>query len=59
MSKVKHNISVYHLSSEENTLLHMPKFNPFGIGHGIHGNTKYSRIKNKREFNRILKEERQ
>ena len=57
MSKVKHNLQVYHLSSEENTLLQMPKFNPFDIGHGVHGDTKYSRSKSKREFRRILREE--
>ncbi len=57
MSKVKHNLSVYHLSSEENTLLQMPKFNSFSIGHGIHGDTKYSRNKKKKELQRLLKEE--
>ena len=57
MSKAKHNFNVYHLSAEENTLLQMPKYNPFGIGHGIHGDVKYSRSKKKRELKHLLKEE--
>lgn len=57
MSKIKHNSIVYYLSSEENTLSKMPKYNGFGTGHGVHGETKYSRVKQKRDFKRLLKEE--
>lgn len=53
----KQNILVFHRSSEEVTLSKMPKYNPFGVGHGPHGDMKYSRQKNKKNFQRLLKEE--
>lgn len=56
MSKKKSNMSVYHLSSTENTLRQMPKFNPYQTGHGVHGDTKYNRRKEKEKFRKLLSE---
>ena len=56
MSKRKNSMSVYHLSATENTLRQMPKFNPYQIGHGVHGDTKYNRRKEKEKFKRYLSE---
>lgn len=49
-------MSVYHLSATENTLRQMPKFNPYQIGHGVHGDTKYNRRKEKEKLKRYLSE---
>lgn len=56
MSKKKNSMSVYHLSATENTLRQMPKFNPYQIGHGVHGDTKYNRRKEKEKLRRLLSE---
>lgn len=56
MSKKKNSTSVYHLSATENTLRQMPKFNPYQTGHGIIGDTKYNRQKEKAKFKRYLSE---
>ena len=56
MSKKKSNMSVYHLSATENTLRQMPKFNPYQTGHGVIGDTKYNRRKEKAKFKKILSE---
>ena len=56
MSKKKPNMSVYHLSATENTLRQMPKFNPHQIGHGVHGDTKYNRRKEKEKLRKLLNE---
>ena len=50
MSKKKSNVSVYHLSATENTLRQMPKFNPYQTGHGVIGDTKYNRRKEKKSY---------
>ena len=56
MSKKKNSMSVYHLSATENTLRQMPKFNPYQTGHGIIGDTKYNRRKEKAKFKKFLSE---
>lgn len=56
MSKKKANMSVYHLSATENTLRQMPKFNPYQIGHGVIGDTKYNRKKEKEKLRKLLSE---
>lgn len=56
MSKKKSNMSVYHLSATKNTLRQMPKFNPYQTGHGIIGDTKYNRRKEKEKFRKLLSE---
>lgn len=53
----KKNLSVYHLSSIENTLKKMPKYNPYQIGHGVIGDTKYNRRKAKRDMKKLLEDE--
>lgn len=55
MSKKK-SVTVYHLSATENTLRQMPKFNPYQTGHGIIGDTKYNRRKEKAKFKKFLSE---
>ena len=56
MSKKKSTMSVYHLSATENTLRQMPKFNPYQIGHGVIGDTKYNRRKEKKKLRKLLSE---
>lgn len=41
---------VFRLSAEENTLSHMPKYNGYACGTGVHGDTKYNRSKAKRQW---------
>lgn len=55
MSKKK-SVTVYHLSTTENTLRQMPKFNPYQTGHGVIGDTKYNRRKEKEKLKRYLSE---
>lgn len=55
MSKKK-SVTVYHLSATENTLRQMPKFNPYQTGHGIIGDTKYNRRKEKEKLRKLLSE---
>ena len=56
MSKKKNTMSVCHLSATENTLRQMPKLNPYQIGHGVHGDTKYNRRKEKEKLRKLLSE---
>ena len=56
MPKKKNSMSVYHLSATENTLRQMPKFNPYQTGHGIIGDTKYNRRKEKETLRKLLSE---
>ena len=56
MTKKKSTMSVYHLSATENTLRQMPKFNPYQTGHGVIGDTKYNRRKEKMKFKKFLSE---
>lgn len=55
----KKSLSVYHLSSIENTLKKMPKYNPYQTGHGVIGDTKYNRRKAKRDMKKLLEDEQQ
>lgn len=55
----KKSLSVYHLSSIENTLKKMPKYNPYQIGHGVIGDTKYNRRKAKKDMKKLLEDEQQ
>lgn len=54
MAKKKKNI--FKISSIENTLRHMPKYNAFQGGYGSHGDKSYNRRKNKEEFRKQLRE---
>ena len=56
MPKKKNSMSVYHLSATENTLRQMPKFNPYQTGHGVIGDTKYNRRKEKKQLRKLLSE---
>ena len=42
------------LTSEEATRMTMPKYNTHAIGHGAHGDCKYNRAKERRQFKREL-----
>lgn len=53
--KNKSNV-VWHQTSVEATLAKKPKYNGFVCGSGIHGDTKYNRIKEKRNFKNIMSE---
>ncbi len=55
MSKRKKN-NTLRISSIENTLRHMPKYNAFQGGYGSHGDKAYNRRKNKEEFRKQLRE---
>lgn len=46
----KKSLSVYHLSSIENTLKKMPKYNPYQIGHGVIGDTKNTTAEKQKEI---------
>ena len=56
MSKRKKNV-VLHISSVENTLRQMPKYNPYQVGHGSHGDKGYNRRKNKEQLRKELRNE--
>lgn len=49
--------SVWHQSAEEATLAQKPYYNGFACGHGVHGDTKYNRSKQKRTWERQMKQE--
>lgn len=49
--------SVWHQSAEEATLTQKPYYNGFACGHGVHGDTKYNRSKQKRAWERQMKQE--
>ena len=49
--------NVWHLSSEEATLSQKPHYNGFAIGHGVQGDTKYNRRKEKEKFLKALSDE--
>lgn len=44
--------AVWRLSADEATLAQNPRYNGFACGHGIHGDTKYNRAKEKRAWKR-------
>lgn len=45
------------MTSIEATLAQMPKYDAYSVGHGVHGDTRYNRRKEKRDFRRQLNEE--
>ena len=54
MTKKKHKgggkSPVWRVSAEEATLHKMPRYNGFACGHGLHGDAKYNRAKEKRRW---------
>lgn len=48
---------VFHMSSEEATLAKMPYIDGYVCRGGVHGDVKYNRRKEKRDFKRLLAEE--
>lgn len=48
--------NIHVLNSLEATRVKKPRYNAYTIGHGVHGDTKYNRNKEKRNFKRELKE---
>lgn len=48
---------VFTMTSEEATLSKMPKYNAFAGGYGTHGDSKYNRNKEKREFERRMRDD--
>lgn len=42
------------MTSEEATLAKMPRYNGFAGGYGAHGDTKYNRAKESRNFKREM-----
>lgn len=45
---------VWRQTAEEATLARKPYYNAFACGHGVHGDTKYNRAKEKRTWKRDL-----
>ena len=45
---------VFHMDSVEVFEVKKPRYNAYAIGHGVHGDTKYNRRKENREFKRSL-----
>lgn len=45
---------IWRQSAEEATLARKPYYNAFACGHGVHGDTKYNRAKEKRMWKRDL-----
>ena len=48
---------VWHRSAEDATLDQMPKFNAYACGTGAHGDAKYNRAKQKRDWQREIDRE--
>lgn len=46
--------AVWHLSAEEATLSHKPRYNGFACGHGAQGDTKYNRARANRAWKRDM-----
>lgn len=57
MSKKKKNSKVFYLSSIDNTLRQMPKYNAYQGGYGPHGSKGYNRRKEKGRFQKELRNE--
>ena len=49
--------AVWRMSAKEATLAKKPRYNGYACGHGAHGDTKYSRTKSKRAWQKQLKQE--
>jgi len=48
---------IHIMSAREKTLHDMPKFNSYQTGHGVWGDTKHNRSKNKRQFEKLIKQQ--
>ena len=46
--------AIWKMSAGEATLAKKPRYNGFACGHGVHGNVKYNRAKQKRMTQKIL-----
>lgn len=61
MTKRKKTVSktgpIWHQSAEEATLAKKPRYNGFAVGHGIQGDVKYNRAKEKRAWKKQLRKE--
>ena len=49
--------AVWRQTADEATLAQNPRYNGFACGHGVHGETKYSRAKAKRAWQKQLRQE--
>lgn len=49
--------AVWHLTAEEAALAKKPHYNGYACGHGVHGDTKYNRAKQKRAWKNAIKQE--
>ncbi len=56
-SRVPKSGPVWHRTAEQATLDQMPKYNAHACGIGAHGDTKYNRAKQKRNWQRDLNRE--
>ncbi|MBQ9041918.1 MAG: hypothetical protein IJ111_03800 [Eggerthellaceae bacterium] len=56
-SRVPKSGPVWHRTPEQATLDQMPKYNAHACGTGAHGDTKYNRAKQKRNWQRDLNRE--
>lgn len=57
LKKTEDKLYVGTISSLSVTRYHMPKYNGFNIGNGIHGDVRYNRLKEQSRFKKYLKEE--
>ena len=56
-AKVPKSGTVWRQTADEATLAQNPRYNGFACGHGVHGETKYSRAKAKRAWQKQLRQE--
>lgn len=56
LKRSKNKLHVGTISSLTVTRYHMPKYNGFVCRGGVHGNVKYSRAKERKNFSNLLKE---
>ena len=54
--KVPKSGAVWKMSAEEATLAKKPHYNGYACGHGVHGDVKYNRTKQKAQTRKILDE---
>ena len=55
--KVPKSGAVWKMSATEATLAKKPHYNGYACGHGVHGDVKYNRTKQKAQTRRILDEQ--
>ena len=49
--------AVWHQTSEETTLARKPYINGYACGHGVHGDVRYNRAKEKRSWRKQVRRE--